>query len=161
MNAILSGPMPSRSTSVPPLVITTYSPITSQEHLDTLRKLNAAFNGGGDWIRFYAPEAEFQMPAEWPEEPIYRGHEGIRKGLRLWQENFDEYSWDEGRLVEADDCVVGLYRQRGRIKGAGTWIDQAIGCLWYFDDGKVVLARGFFSWDAAMEAAGLSSAERR
>jgi ketosteroid isomerase-like protein len=129
----------------------------SQAQLDALRELNAAFVGGGDWIRFYDADAEFEMPPEWPEEPVYRGHDGIRKALQLWRENFDEYRWDEERLIEAEACVVGLYRQRGRIKGAGTWIDQAIGCLWYFDDGKIVRARGFFSWEEAMEAAGVSA----
>lgn len=122
---------------------------------EVLRELNEEFNSGRDWVHFYDPEAEFEMPPEWPEEAAYRGHAGIRKALALWRENFDEYRWDEERLVEAPDCVVGLYRHRGRIRSTDTWVDQMIGCIWYFRGERIIRARGFTSWDAALEAAGL------
>jgi ketosteroid isomerase-like protein len=129
----------------------------SEAQLEIVHALNIVFNAGEDWARFYAPDAELHMPAEWPEEPVYSGREGLRKALRLWRESFDEYYWEEHDLIDAPDCVVGLYYHRGRIKHGGTWIDQAIGCVWRFRGDKIVRLDGFFSWPAALEAAGLSA----
>jgi ketosteroid isomerase-like protein len=127
----------------------------SDEQLETLHRLNVAFNGGRDWADFYDPEAELHMPAEWPDDPVYRGRNGLREVLRQWREGFDEYHWEEERLIDGPDCVVGLYRHVGRIKGADTWIDQRIGCVWRFRGEKIIHLDGYFSWDEAIGAAGL------
>ncbi|MCD6016491.1 MAG: hypothetical protein K0R88_2575 [Solirubrobacterales bacterium] len=131
----------------------------SAAEIEALRGLDAAFNGGGDWEAFYDPEAELHMPAEWPDDPVYHGKDGLRKAVRQWREGFDEYHWTEERLIDAPDCVVGLYHHRGRIKGSATWVDQAIGCVWRFRGEKIIRLDGFFSWSQAIEAAGLSDAE--
>jgi ketosteroid isomerase-like protein len=132
----------------------------SESRVELLRGLNVAFNERGDWLDFYAPEVEFHMPPEWPEDPVYRGEEGLREAVRLWTESFDEYRWDEKRLIDAPpDGVVGLYEQRGRIKQGGTWIEQAIGVVFRFRGGKIVRADAHFSWAAALEAAGVSDAQ--
>lgn len=124
--------------------------------MEIVRRLNVAFNSGAEWIDFYDPEAELHMPAQWLDDPVFRGHEGLRKALRLWREGFDEYHWEEERLIDGDDCVVGLYRHRGRIKRVdGTWIDQPIGCVWRFRGDKILRLDGFFSWEAAIEAGGV------
>ena len=73
------------------------------------------------------------MPVEWLEESVYRGHDGLRKVLRLWTENFDEYHWEGGAAARGPpEGVVGLYYQRGRIKGVDNWIEQPIGCVLRF-----------------------------
>ncbi|MGH2986123.1 MAG: nuclear transport factor 2 family protein [Solirubrobacterales bacterium] len=131
----------------------------SESQIETLKRLNAAFNGGGDWAEFYDAEAELHMPPEWLDESVYRGRDGLRQALRQWREGFDEYHWDEERLIDAADCVVGLYHHRGRIKGADTWIDQPIGCIWRFRGERIIRLDGYFSWAAAIEAAGLSEPE--
>jgi ketosteroid isomerase-like protein len=132
----------------------------SEAQLEALRGLNVAFNERADWAAFYAPGAEFHMPVEWPEEPVYRGEEGLRKVVQLWTENFDEYRWEEERLIEVPpDRVVGLYNQAGQIKGTGTRIDQAIGIVFRFRGELIDRVDAFFSWKAALEAAGVSGAE--
>jgi ketosteroid isomerase-like protein len=131
----------------------------SAAEIEALRGLDAAFNGGGDWESFYHPDAELRMPAEWPDDPVYHGKEGLRKAVRQWREGFDEYHWKEERLIDAPDCVVGLYHHRGRIKHTGTWVDQAIGCVWRFRGDKIICLDGFFSWEEAIEAAGVSEAD--
>jgi ketosteroid isomerase-like protein len=132
----------------------------SEAQLEALRGLNVAFNERADWVAFYDPEAEFHMPVEWPEEPVYRGEAGLRKVVQLWTENFDEYHWDEKRLVEVPpDRVVGLYNMAGQIKGTETQIDQAIGIVFRFRGERIDRVDAFFSWAAALETAGLSWAE--
>jgi ketosteroid isomerase-like protein len=140
-------------------VRTEYCEVMSDAQIETLHRLNAVFNGGGDWAEFYDPEAELHMPSEWPDDSVYRGRDGLAKALRQWREGFDEYHWAEERLIDAPDCVVGLYHHRGRIKGAGTWIDQPIGCVWRFRGAKIIRLDGYFSWAAALAAGGVSEAE--
>jgi len=128
----------------------------SEAQLDVLRKLNVAFNERADWIAFYDPEIEFHMPPEWPEEPVYRGEEGLNKVVALWSENFDEYHWDEKELIEVPpDVVVGFYNHVGRIKGTETWIDQAIGIVYRFRGERILRVDAYFSWDVARAAAGI------
>jgi ketosteroid isomerase-like protein len=132
----------------------------SQAQLEALRRLNVAFNERADWAAFYDRDTEFHMPVEWPEEPVYRGEAGLRKVVQLWTENFDEYHWEEERLIEVPpDRVVGLYNQAGQIKGTGTRIDQAIGIVFRFRGERIDRVDAFFSWEAALETAGLSEPE--
>ena len=120
-----------------------------------LRELNLAFNSGGDRPRYYDPEVELRMPSEWPDDPVYYGKDGLVKALDAWREGFDEYHWREERLIEGDDCVVGLYYMRGKAKHAGTWVSQAIGCVFQFRGERIIVLDGYLSWDQALEAAGI------
>ena len=96
----------------------------SAEQLEILRALNRAFNSGGDWPSFYAADAELHMPADWPDDPVYYGLDGLHAALGAWRGGFDEYHWREERLIDAgDDRVVGLYYHRGRDE-AGRRLDR-------------------------------------
>jgi ketosteroid isomerase-like protein len=121
-----------------------------------LRRLNQEFNERSEgWIAAYADDAEFVMPAGWPDEPIHHGHAGIEHVVALWAENFDDYGWDEERLIETGDCVVGLYRHRGNIPGTDRRIDAEVGALFYFDGDKIIRVLTFGTWAEALAAAGL------
>jgi hypothetical protein len=129
----------------------------SEAQLQILRELNEAFNSDGDWQRFYDSRVILQMPPEWPEEPAYYGKDGLVRTVGLWREGFDDYHWYEERLVDVgDDRVVGLYRQRGKIKqGAGTPIEEPIGIVFWFRGEKIVRLDGYFSWREALDATGV------
>ena len=132
----------------------------SAEQLELLRALNRAFNSGGDWPSFYAADAELHMPADWPDDPVYYGLDGLHAALGAWRGGFDEYHWREERLIDAgNDRVVGLYYHRGRVKAGGAWIDQAIGCVFTFAGEKIARLDGFFSWAEALAAAGVDDPE--
>jgi ketosteroid isomerase-like protein len=132
----------------------------AQRDVEVVRELNATFNGdpknADAWLEFYDPAIEFHMPERWPEEPVYYGYDGVRRAAALWSENFDDYRWDEERLIDTGDCVVGLWHTRGRIKQGGTWIEAPVGSIWHVRDGKVLRVDTYFTWDEALDAAGLS-----
>jgi ketosteroid isomerase-like protein len=130
----------------------------SSRQLERIEELNHAFNAGEDWSHFYDLDAELHTPPEWLDQSVYRGHDGLREVLRLWTESFDEYHWSQERLIDGDnDVVVGLYFQRGRIKGVDSWIDQPIGCVWRFRGELIARLDVFFSWEAAIDAAGVTA----
>jgi ketosteroid isomerase-like protein len=130
----------------------------SQENVEVVRDTLAAFNRGGveAALDYFDPSIEWLGPPEWLEERLYKGHDGIRKIAAVWTENFDDYRLDLERTIDAGDRVIALVYQRGRIKGSSNEIEQPIGYNWEIRNGKGVRVQVYFSWDKALEAAGLS-----
>jgi ketosteroid isomerase-like protein len=127
-----------------------------EERTEILRRLNVEFNARADgWLDFYADDVEFLMPAEWPDERVLRGRAAVDRAVSLWSENVDDYGWDEERLIETEDCVVGLYRHRGRIRGTDQRIAAEVGALFHFEGATIVRVVTFSTWAAALEAAGI------
>ena len=107
-------------------------------------------------IGYTHPEIEWIAPAEWLEQRVYRGHEGLRKLDSHWRKSFDDYRLDVDRVIEfADDRCAVLVHQRGQIKGSGAPIQQQAGYLVEIRDAKVVRVDAHFSWEDTLEAAGL------
>ena len=131
----------------------------SRENVEIVRRLNAAFNRSPDepehWLSHYEEEAEFHPPREWPEACIYRGREEIGELARIWARSFDEYRWEEEKIIDAGACVVALWKHRGRIQGSADWVEQEVGTLWFFRGERIARTLAFFSWSEALEAAGV------
>ena len=83
----------------------------SEESLAVVREMNEAFNRGNErWLEFYAPDVEFVMPPDWPDEPVHRGRESL------------------ARLLSTLTPVFGA--QQWRIQSAGALVNTASGmCL--------------------------------
>jgi len=103
------------------------------------------------------PEITWNAPPEWLEERVYYGHEGIRELAASWEENFEEYRLDVERLVALDpDRAVAFVHQRGTIRGSGVEVEQAVAFIAEIRDDLVARVDVFFSWEAGLEAAGLT-----
>jgi ketosteroid isomerase-like protein len=128
------------------------------ENAEVVRRTLEAFNTGGveAALRYFDPEVEWLGPPEWLEKHLYKGHDGIREIAALWGENFDEYRLDLEDAIDAgNNHVVALVHQRGRTKGGGVAIEGRIGYDWEVRDGKGVRVQVHFSWEEALEAAGV------
>jgi hypothetical protein len=78
---------------------------------------------------FQAPDWVWDMRTfrGWPDEPEYRGPEGYMEFLARWTEPYDEWDFDVEDLVDAgDDRVVAVIHQRGRLRGADSWVRVAL-----------------------------------
>jgi len=129
----------------------------STENVEIVRRSVEAFNRGDEgWVGFFDAEVEFLTPPEFPDDSVYLGHDGIRRGAALWIQSFTEYEWHIDRLIGAPDRVVGLYHHRGRIKDSGAWIERPVGAVYFLHEGKIVRVLSYFSWAEAFEAAALS-----
>lgn len=118
-----------------------------------------AFNQGGveSALAFLDPEIEWWAPPDWLEDPVYRGHDGIRRLAAYWTELFDQYRLELVRIVEAgDDKVVILLNQLGQIRGSGDRIEGPIGYVAEVRGGLVTRVDIYFSWERTLEAAGVS-----
>jgi ketosteroid isomerase-like protein len=127
----------------------------SQENVEVVLAMNRAFNRHEDtWVDFYDPDAEYVMPADWPEESVYRGHEGLRRLLAAITAIFPEREWMMERVTDAgDDSVLVLAHVRANV--AGQEVEQRIAALSYLDGGKIVRQLTYFTWDEALNAVGV------
>jgi ketosteroid isomerase-like protein len=130
----------------------------SQENVEIVRRIIDTFNRDGieAALTDFDPEIEWLGPPEWLEESLYKGHDGMRKIASSWGENFEEYRLDIDRLIDLGDEVLVLLTQRGRVKGSVDTIEQPLGYEWRVVNGKTTRVQVHFSWEAALEAVGLS-----
>src|SRR5690349_9390810 len=128
----------------------------STQEVETVRALSRAFNERRkDWIDFYDPDAEVHVPPGWLEDAVYSGHQGVGAVAALWTERVDEYRWDIEELIDAGDCVVGLFRFSSRMRNDGVWLAPPLGAVFYFRRGRVAKILTYFSWAEALAAAGV------
>ena len=130
----------------------------SQENVEIVRRAFDAFalQGVEGVIAFAAADAVIHSMPEWPDDAEYRGPEGLRKLAGQWAENFDEFGFDVHDVRDAGDSVVALLEMTGRIKGSGVPIREPIAAVYELTDGLFACTRYFSTWQAALEAAGLS-----
>jgi ketosteroid isomerase-like protein len=128
------------------------------EAVEVVRRTLETFNREGveAALAFFDREVEWLGPPEWLEKHLYKGHDGIREIAAAWEENFGEYRLDlEEAFDTGDDHVIALVHQRGLIKGGGGPIEGRIAYDWEVRDGKGVRVQVYFSWEQALEAAGV------
>jgi ketosteroid isomerase-like protein len=86
----------------------------------------------------------------------FRGHEGVREWLSGLDENFDRWEIDIGEILEQGDVVVLLGNIRARGRASGVELDQEVGWMIRFRDGKFWRMRTFFTHEEALAAGGIS-----
>jgi ketosteroid isomerase-like protein len=129
----------------------------SQENVEIVRCTIETFNEDGveTTLQYLDPAVEWLAPPEWLEERLYKGHEGIRRLASQWTDNIDGYRLDPERFIDAGDAVVVLLFGHGRIRGSAAPIEQKLGYVWEVRNRKGVRIQVYFSWEEALEAAGL------
>ena len=130
----------------------------SEENVEIVRRGYAAFaeKGVEGVIPFFTEDAVIYSIPEWPDDPEYHGHDGIRKLTQQWTENFDAFGFDISELRDGGDTVIALYELVGETKGSAMPMRMQIGAVSEFRDGRIDRQRLFSSWEGALEAAGLS-----
>src|SRR4029450_4602539 len=100
----------------------------SEENVATLRRLFEPFqaalarNDPGAWFdsEALADEAEWIMFPGFPGPQSYRGRDAFVEFMRTWTEDFEDWSIELERLIDAgDDRVVALFRQTATGKASG------------------------------------------
>jgi ketosteroid isomerase-like protein len=102
------------------------------------------------WDVSHSPAALFQM------KPVYQGHEGVRQ---FWRESlavFGEVDLEVEELIDADDQVLAVIREREVGRASGVPVETTHLAVWTFAGGKVAQMQVFDDRRAAERAAGLS-----
>ena len=129
-----------------------------KEHVEIVRRVNAAFNSG-DMERILAllhPDFETAVGPELSPEPdAYRGHDGVRRYFDSFRDAMDHIRFDPVRFREAGAAVVVALRLSARGRSTGIPVEQHLGQVWTIQDGKAIDVRSYISYRKALEAVGL------
>ncbi len=131
----------------------------SQENVEAVNRVVEAFNTRGldAALAYVHPELAWNAPPEWLEKQVYRGREGLRELAESWGQNFDDYRLDLERVVDlGGNRALALLVQRGQIKAGGNAMELPVGWIAEVLDGQLARVDVHFSWESALEAAGLS-----
>jgi ketosteroid isomerase-like protein len=91
---------------------------------------------------------------------VYEGHDGIKSFYAEVREVWASYTWEPEELIESGDRVVALLRSSGRGRGSGIEMERRTAMVWTVRRNRATSLRFFRDRKAALDAAGLSDAER-
>ena len=129
--------------------------------MQILRETLAAFNSGDleRILHFVHPEFEGVVPPEYSAEPdTYRGHEGIRRYFRTFEEVMEEVRFEPERFWQAGDAVAVTMRLTAKGRQTSIPVEQRFAQVWRLRDGRVVGVQSYVSVSEALEIAGASGA---
>ena len=87
---------------------------------------------------------------------MYRGHQGVREGIRDLEEAFAEIQAEQSEVRDLGERVIAIGHLRGRGKESGALTESALAWIVEFRSGKVIRVREYLDPEEALEAAGLS-----
>jgi len=132
----------------------------SQENVEIVR-------GIYDAVTRRDPEAAFAVYAEdivWEVsdssraavmDPVYRGHEGVRRFWRDGLSVFGEIDFEVEELTDAGDRVLAVIREREIGRASRVPVEGRHLAVWTLADGKVTRMQVFDDRRQALGAAGL------
>jgi ketosteroid isomerase-like protein len=134
----------------------------SQENIELVRAVIAASQRGemDKVFAAYDPEIEWRI-SELPTpitdfEPVYRGHEGIRRFWRTWAEAWETPNFEYEEFIDAGDTVVSILSQRMRGRTSGIELEwSSYAQNWTIKDGMNVRVEFFPDRARGLAAAGL------
>ena len=136
----------------------------SQENVEVVRRVYDAVarRDAASVLALYDPEVEVDG-SRLPESGmtggphLLRGHEGLRKITREWNEAW-EYAEDHcEELIDAGgEHVIAVVTRRGRGLASGIEVEARRGGVWTIRDRKVVRTVWFPSVEEALGAVGRS-----
>jgi len=131
----------------------------SQENVEVIRRINAAFNAGEYDVmaEFFDPEADFVDHMPLPDvAPSAHGRNEIRAVLDAWRHGFRGFEGHVVEYVDLGDFVVAVTNWRFVSRDKGIEMEWNGAEAWQLRDGKVIWGEaGFRDKDAALEAVGL------
>jgi ketosteroid isomerase-like protein len=100
------------------------------------------------------PEIEFDSAiGTQVEGQVFRGRDAVADWFRELVASFDIRIEDRRFEAVGERVVLARYRFKGRGRGSGVELDEAVGVVWELEDGLVRRSRSFFSQDEALAAA--------
>jgi ketosteroid isomerase-like protein len=140
----------------------------SQENVEKTRRLWDDFQAGlaqGDalaWLDSDLVADDFEWCFELSlavlegGRTVWRGREGFAEFMRMWTEEFEDWSIRaEGWVAGTEGRVAAATHQAGTGRTSGVPVEGEMGQVWEWESGRLIRSRVFASHAEALEAAGL------
>jgi|SoiMethySBSTD1v2_1073268.scaffolds.fasta_scaffold301816_1 ketosteroid isomerase-like protein len=108
-------------------------------------------------LDFYAPDIEWDMThyADWMDDPVFRGHDGVRTFMRNWIASFDKWELTVDRVIDAGDDVIAVVNDMVYVRGSRVPIHRSFAQIFTFRAGVITTVRVYSNPDEALEVVGL------
>lgn len=120
-----------------------------------------AFNLGGieAILDYLDPGIEWRMWPEFSREPrIFRGHDGVREVLALFEDNYEAFRADPHEVIETESRVVVPVRLHGVERGSGEHHSFELVQVWTTREQRAVRLDVYASIEEARAATGSDEA---
>jgi len=109
------------------------------------------------------PEIEYEFVGRFAEGNVFQGPGAIRDLWSQLDEVFLEWRSQPEELIDLEDQVLVLAREKGVGRASGLEFDQKVGHLISFRNSRITRFQVFGSWRRALRAVGIGprEAERR
>jgi ketosteroid isomerase-like protein len=135
-----------------------------RENVEIVRELLAEFAETHRAVaRLTTPDFVWDMGTfrGWPDAPTYTGPDGFDEFFAKWIDPYEDWDMNVQDLIGAEaERVVAMVTQRGRLRGADSWVELHYGMVYTLTEGLVSRIESFATQDEALEAAGLSEKTR-
>jgi ketosteroid isomerase-like protein len=104
---------------------------------------------------FYDPAIEWDMSSfgVWPEEPVYRGHDGVRSFFGAWFGTFAEIRFEIEEHRELPNGVVVTVATQHGVTSGGPPVEMRYAQVFTLDGGRITRIRVYTDIDLAMREA--------
>jgi ketosteroid isomerase-like protein len=132
----------------------------SRENIEALTKTYEALADGDvdTVLASYSTDTVWDDRKLRPEGAIHRGRDAMQTEMDAWFATWDNYTWTVEEMVDADDRVVAIGRERGVAKQSGVEIYHQVALVHTFCDGLIVETTVYGDPGEALKAVGLSRA---
>jgi ketosteroid isomerase-like protein len=135
----------------------------SEGNVELVRRVYRAVNDDDlpTFLALMHPEVELTTSGVYPDfHADYRGHTGAVDYWKAAREVWEAFSIEIGRCEPVGDHVVALVHQQ--VKGRnGIIVEHDWGHLFSFADGRIRQVRAYATWQAAVDAAAISTGSQR
>jgi ketosteroid isomerase-like protein len=132
----------------------------AQENAKVVREILAEFAETHKAVgRLMTPDFVWDMGTfrGWLDVPEYPGPDGFDEFFAKWTDPYEDWDMDVHELLDGGDGrVVAIVTQRGRLRGADSWVELRYGMVCSFAGGLVSRIEVFATPAEAVEAVGLS-----
>jgi ketosteroid isomerase-like protein len=137
----------------------------SEENVEIVRRAleilqKVAEHGDPDeWFdsEILSGDIEWIPTSSFPGPKSYRGRDGVVEYMRTWSEEFESWSLEIERLIDAPgDRVVALLHQRAIGKGSGAPVEMHLAAIHDLEGGRVTRIQNFINPADALDAAGVT-----
>jgi ketosteroid isomerase-like protein len=131
----------------------------SQENVEIMRRVLAAFSQGDVAVLAQTMDPDIRIyprPAEPDAAAEYRGFDGVEEYTINWYSQWEVYETEPVEIIDAEEHVLAVLRERGRAHGTGVEVVQDFTHSFVLRDGKIVEWHMYDSHADALEAVGLS-----
>ena len=82
-------------------------------------------------------DVEWHWPSEVAGGSLFRGHDGVERGIEVWTEPWEELVLETDELIEVGDYVLAMLIYRARGAGSGLALEALVAHLHQLEDGLI------------------------